>query len=211
MLSQIYDIYSHSIPKPEKERNGDSSQIRELSEENLVLLTVADGVGSHVCDWFASETTCQTVCELFAQTTGHISDRLQLSIQRAHAQVRSETGNCSGAQSTLVAVVWERGENRINYASAGDSRLYKHTAQGMVQLTKDDSASVLATVGGEPILQAGMLVFIHGLTRAIGQQEMLNVNIQSCEFNEGEALVLATDGMHSYGLYPRRRTRFGET
>jgi len=166
-----------------------------------VLLTVADGVGSHVCDWFASERTCRVMCESFAHSTGQITERLQLGIQRAHDQVRSETGRCAGAQSTLVAVVWEIRENRIHYASAGDSRLYQQISRGMVQLTDDNAASVLATVAGEPVLSAGMPVFIRGITKAIGQQGALNVSVHSREFGEGEALVLATDGMHGYGSF----------
>lgn len=200
-MSESYNVYSHSLPKPGKERNGDSSLVLKLPEENLVILTVADGVGSHVCDWFASETTCETVCESFVQATGRIADRLRLSVQRAHDRVRGATGGCAGAQSTLVAAVWETGENIIHYASAGDSRLYKHTSRELVQLTGDDTASVLATVGGEPVLSAGMPVFIKGLTKAIGQQEVLDVNVHSREFEPGEALVLATDGMHGYGLF----------
>lgn len=203
MLPAHYNIHFHSLPKAGKERNGDSSQVRELPEENLVLLTVADGVGSHVCDWQASETTCEVVCESFAQLEGRISDRLRQGIQCAHAQVRGETGNCAGAQSTLIAVVWERNENRVHYASVGDSRLYKLSSRGIAQLTNDDTASVLATVGGEPVLSAGMPVFIKGLTKAIGQQEVLDVNVHSREFLEGESLVLATDGMHGYGLFSR--------
>jgi protein phosphatase len=191
-----YNIYFDSFPKAGKERNGDSSQVRELLKEGLVLLTVADGVGSHVCDWHASETTCKVVCDCFAQAEGPLTERLRLGIQRAHAQVRDENGNCAGAQSTLIAVVWESNENRIHYASVGDSRLYKLSSQRIVQLTNDDTASVLATVGGEPVLSAGVPLFIKGLTKAIGQQEVLDVNVHSSDFLEGESLVLATDGMH---------------
>jgi serine/threonine protein phosphatase PrpC len=202
LIHENYNIYSQALPKAGKERMGDSLLVRELPDENLLILTLADGVGSHVCDWFASETTCQVVCDSFAEPiAGRIADRLRLSIQRAHDRVRGETGKCAGAKSTLVAVVWEVNQDRFHYASIGDSRLYKHTAEGMLQLTKDDRASILATIAGETVLQAGMPVFIHGLTVSIGQPEPLEVDVRECEFAPGESLVLATDGMHGYGMF----------
>jgi serine/threonine protein phosphatase PrpC len=199
-----FDVYSSSTQHGHKERNGDSLVWRHLEAESIVLLVVADGVGSHRCDWLASSIACRTAMDSFQGGSGDVAERLSQSVLAAHTGIRNAQRECAGMMSTIVAVAWEMGSDRIWYTSAGDSRIYRFTACDMQQLTQDDRGQVLVRVAGELVLGGGMPVFARGLTRALGQQSDLDVNIAISPFQAGESLLLATDGMHGNGAGAER-------
>ena len=49
-MTEIHDVYACACPKGGKARSGDSFQVREFPEECLMLLTLADSVGSQLTD-----------------------------------------------------------------------------------------------------------------------------------------------------------------
>jgi hypothetical protein len=51
-------LFSYSATKAGKFECGDAFAMRELKEENLVVMVVADGISSLPCDWLASKTAC---------------------------------------------------------------------------------------------------------------------------------------------------------
>ena len=65
---------------PEKSRNGDHALVRNQGE-GLVVLAVADGVGSRPCDWRASEVACATAVEGIEEASGPLTGRIEAGIR----------------------------------------------------------------------------------------------------------------------------------
>ncbi len=49
-MNKSYETFAYSITKAGKEKCGDAFAVHEFTEENLIVLVVADGVSSCPCD-----------------------------------------------------------------------------------------------------------------------------------------------------------------
>lgn len=201
LFAQPYEVYSESVRFREKSRNGDAVVVKELRDQGLVLLVVADGVSTKPCDYLASKTTCEQVASSFVRTAGDIVDRLRSAVMEAHFKVQVQTGSCSGMLSTLAVVVWNVHENHLCYASVGDTRIYKVSPNPVDQLSVDDSDAVVIRQGGKPFVESGSVAIRMGLTRAIGQVHPLTIEVESVRFEPGESVILATDGFYSVSSF----------
>lgn len=197
-----YEIYSKSIRnrKDEPMQNGDYILHRVLDDENLVYLSLSDGVGSTACFWVASKIICENTYKYFIEydfDDKSIESRLQYAIEKANSDILSyEFNKCKGMLATLCIVVWDRGENKIYFTSIGDSRIYKYnTVDGLKQLTKDQMEYVKITQNGKPVFINGTLATRKLITNSVGQEQPI-VDIFTTDFNEGEAITISSDGFY---------------
>lgn len=196
MPDGLYQIFSYSVTKAGKDKCGDAFAVQELKEENLIILVVADGVSSLPCDWLASKTACETVVSVFTETKGSIAGRMKTAAGKANNAIRSAVDNsCKGMMTSLSLAVWEIGEDKIYFLNVGDSRIYIGTEADLEQLTIDDTTNVLVKRGGEVILNAGMPVFMRGVTRSLGQGDPLTYEVETHKFSTKDLLVLVSDGI----------------
>lgn len=202
-MSVEYEVFTEQVAKAGKMRSGDAVVTADLPHENQLFLALADGVGSRPCDWLASKTACSVAENVFKSCTGSIKDRIQRSILRAHQNIRAAFGECSGMQTTLVVVVWEKDANTIHYASIGDSRIYLFSPFNFRQLKKDDTATYIL----KPDIKTGRLDgrprTATVISKVLGQEESLEFSVFEESFIEGQSLVLVTDGMHGGGSFIR--------
>lgn len=196
-----FGVCAATIAEAGKSRGGDCFCISEVADENILVLAISDGVSSSPCDWLASETVCRAAVEAFVHGDGDSGARLQKSVYRGHNAVQQLSGVCAGGLATLVIVVWKRDEDKVLFASVGDSRLYKGIAEDIIQISRDDKEAVLIRRDGKPMMAGGQPVFKFGLTSAIGQSESLNFRVEELDFAAGEVLLLATDGAHGEGRF----------
>ncbi len=144
---QTFNVFSYSVTKAGKEKCGDAFAVQELKEENLVILAVADGVSSYPCDWLASKTACETVVSVFAETKESIPGRMKTAAAKANNAIRSAVNDsCKGMMTSLSLAVWEIGEDKIHILNVGDSRIYVGTEANLMQITVDDTTSVLEAI-----------------------------------------------------------------
>lgn len=191
-----YQIFSYSVTKAGKDKCGDAFAVQELKEENLIILMVADGVSSLPCDWLASKTACETVVSVFTETKGSIAGRMKTAAGKANNAIRSAVDNsCKGMMTSLSLAVWEISEDKIHFLNVGDSRIYTGTEADLEQLTVDDTTNVLVKRGGEVVLNAGMPVFMRGVTRSLGQGDPLTYEVETHKFSSKDLLVLVSDGI----------------
>ena len=194
--NQTFSIFSYSVTKAGKDKCGDAFAVQEVKEENLIILMIADGVSSLPCDWLASKTACETVVSVFTKTKGSISDRMKTAAGKANNAIRSVVGNsCEGMMTSLSLAVWEIGKDNIHFLNVGDSRIYLGTEADLEQLTVDDTTNVLVKRGGEVLLNAGMPVFMRGVTRSLGQGDPLTYEVETHKFSSKDLLVLVSDGI----------------
>jgi PPM family protein phosphatase len=196
-----FDIYHSSVKREGKLKNGDNFNFAELNDEQLVALCVADGVSSCPKDWLASDTACSIFIEKFTNLIGALEQRIKKSALASHSAVL-DSSVVSGMAATLVAVIVDFNSNKIYYVSIGDSRIFVSNNEEIVLITKDDTISIPVKMNYDILINDGLPVFTHPITKAVGQREMLEFEINSYPFNPGESVILATDGIHNHGMPP---------
>ena len=194
-LNSQFQYFSGSVAKAGKDKCGDAFIVRELAEENLVVMMVADGVSTLPCDWLASKTACETAFAAFRELTGSLAGRMRAAAARANNAVRAVRDACRGMMTSLTFAVWEKGADEIHFLNVGDSRIYLGAENDLQPITVDDVAGLQITRGGKPLLVDGAPVFRRGVTRSLGQHEPLVFEVQTHRFSGGDLLVLVTDGI----------------
>ncbi|MBE7516123.1 MAG: DUF1810 family protein [Chloracidobacterium sp.] len=188
-------VFAKRVTKSGKEKCGDSFVVEVLEQENMLVLAVADGVSSSPCDWKASETACEAVLEKFKKSSGSVALRMTTAAEKAHSSVRQIDGKCSGSITSLTFVVWDTTESQINVLNVGDSRVYIGPDTGLEPVTRDDVLPVVLKRNGEVVLQAGVPVFMRGVTRSLGQMESLEFLVETHPFRSSDILLLVSDGV----------------
>lgn len=193
---------------------------RQLNEDSLVidedmgLFIVADGMGGHNAGEIASRLAAETVFN-FMQRSGAEEEitwpygidpklsinanRLQTAIMLANKRVWKEADkrqDYTGMGTTIVAVVV--GGEKVTFAGAGDSRLYRIRGDEIEQLTTDDSWVQVAINEGvlEPD-EADTHPMKNIITKAIGAKESIEFSVQEDDFREGDIYLLCSDGLHT--------------
>jgi serine/threonine protein phosphatase PrpC len=131
-----------------------------------------------VCDAFADlvpDSTFEELVAAAAERVRQVNDALVQAAERSLLGVRSG--------STVVALV-ARGA-RMAVLWAGDSRLYRWRAQRLEQLTRDHSL-VEAEGNG-----AGS----HAITRAVGGEATLELDVHRDRVHRGDRFLLCSDGL----------------
>jgi serine/threonine protein phosphatase PrpC len=193
-----YRIVGITLKHEGKVHCGDCLSFSEIASEQLVLLTISDGVGSLHHDWVASQIACDSFIESFTNST--IKDKLarfENALQEADRAVSDPSDSVmKGMMCTFIAVVWDKKKNDFLYCSIGDSRIYGHSVNSLKQISTDEKKAVnMRDKGGKLLNQSGVLIVREGLTNALGYSGA-KINIVSESFNVGDALVLCSDGMY---------------
>ena len=198
-MNQInYTIFGKSFKEKGKSNCGDYILYHELDDEGLIILSLADGVGSKHFDNIASSTACNVFIQSFKQyKTLNTKQRFEKAIKDADERVSAPIElSHKGMMCTFIAMVWNLSENFILYTSIGDSRLYRHSGTGISQISRDSKKAVLMRdKNGKLITQNGVMVIREGLTNALGYNGA-EIKIEQEQFNPGESIVLCSDGMY---------------
>jgi protein phosphatase len=125
---------------------------------------------------------------------------LQVAVRQASAAIFSvarEELELHGMGTTLTAAVLE--EDRLHVAHAGDSRCYLWRKGELKQLTEDHSwIAEQVRVGALTEKEAKQSRFRHVITRSIGVERHADVEVRSVTMQEGDRLLLCSDGL--FGL-----------
>jgi serine/threonine protein phosphatase PrpC len=162
------------------------------------LFIVADGMGGHAAGEVASEIAVDTVSSIYYQDE---NDDLALSlmnaIKRANALIHQRAAENmlrSGMGTTCVAAVL-RGDMAY-VANVGDSRAYL-VRKGQAKQVSQDHSWV------EEQVRAGLLTKDQArshaqrnvITRSLGTQAEVEVDVFSEELEEGDTIILCSDGL----------------
>ena len=184
----------------------DVGVVREVNEDAILakpeigLWAVADGMGGHLVGDIASSKIITALDEVIPQPmlsdyVDAVEDAL-LDINEKmleYAQVMFDAGTMG---STLVALIIKE---RIGVCLwVGDSRLYRFRNQQLVQITRDHSQL-------EEMIELGLLSkeaaenYPHKnvITRAVGVEESLYVDINIFTTQIGDIFLLCSDGLYN--------------
>ncbi len=162
------------------------------------LFIVADGMGGHAAGEVASEIAVDTVSNVYYQDdSDDVAVSLLHAIRRANASIHQRAAENmlrSGMGTTCVAAVL-RG-NMAYIANVGDSRAYFLRGSQVKQISRDHSwvaEQVRAGLLTED--QARTHAQRNVITRCLGTQAEVDIDVFQEELKEGDSLVLCSDGL----------------
>ena len=162
------------------------------------LFIVADGMGGHAAGEVASEIAVDTVSNAYYQDdSDDVATSLVHAIKRANALIHQRAAENmlrSGMGTTCVAAVL-RG-NAAYIANVGDSRAY-FVRNGQVKQISQDHSWVAEQVRAGLLTddQARTHAQRNVITRCLGTQADVEIDVFSEQLEEGDSLVLCTDGL----------------
>jgi len=195
----------------------DTGRVREHNEDtiawdsNIGLLVLADGMGGYNAGEVASGIAVKTIVNLVRESveredltnpdqgTGLSRPAIILrdAIVRANKiiyQTARTQPNCEGMGTTVVGCLFH--DNRITIAHVGDSRLYRLRGEGFEQVTLDHSLlQELVDRGFYSPEEAQRAANKNYVTRALGVEQSVEVEIQEHPAQRGDIYVLCSDGL----------------
>ena len=181
------DHMAHVIPKDP-----------QILSKKGALFVVADGMGGHAAGEIASEIAVETISVVYYQDDSEdVSTSLVHAIKRANTLIHQRAAENmlrSGMGTTCVAAVLCGSTAYI--ANVGDSRLYLVRRNKVQQISQDHSwvaEQVRAKILTEE--QARSHAQRNVITRCLGTQTDVDVDLFIEPLEVGDALVLCSDGL----------------
>jgi serine/threonine protein phosphatase PrpC len=171
-----------------------------LHDPERSIFAVADGVGGAEAGEVASQTAIEVLDEAFRHQTSDadIEDLMELAIQRANAsihQMAQEHARFSMMATTIVALHIKG--NVATFGHVGDSRLYRLTPDGQLHRETEDHSIVEEEVraGRMTPEQAANHPSKNVISRALGAEQGVEVDMKTLEVEDGTEFLLCTDGI----------------
>jgi len=181
---------------PKRPLNEDSF----LSDSERGIFSVADGVGGAEAGEVASQTAIEVLDEAFRHRleNADVEDLMELAIQRANAsihQMAQEHEKFSMMATTIVALQLQG--NIATIGHVGDSRLYRLTPAGqLIRETADHSVVEEEVRAGRMTAeQAANHPSKNVISRALGAESDVEVDMKVIEVDDGTEFLLCTDGI----------------
>jgi serine/threonine protein phosphatase PrpC len=171
---------------------------QQVMAKKGALFIVADGMGGHAAGEVASEIAVDTVSNVYYQDdSDDVAYSLLHAIKRANALIHQRAAENmlrSGMGTTCVAAVL-RG-NMAYVANVGDSRAYL-VRDGQVKQVSQDHSWVAEQVRAGLLTedQARTHAQRNVITRCLGTQADVEIDVFPEQLEDKDALVLCTDGL----------------
>lgn len=165
------------------------------------LLAVADGMGGHNRGDVASRLAIDTLVD-HMQTIDEpdVSIVLRRAFRAANQDIYTQ-GVANGADqlmgTTMVAALIV--DDELTIANVGDSRAYLLRAGALTQVTEDHSlVAEQVKMGVLSETEARTSGHKNIVTRALGQQDRVTIDIYELTLLPKDRLLLTSDGIHDY-------------
>lgn len=182
----------------------DTGRVRSHNEDCCGIFApacyvVADGMGGHAAGEVASGMLLDTVRTCLEGRSGLGEEELRQAVIEANRRI-CETAKASAALSgmgtTATLLHVDAGKGAGYWAHVGDSRLYLMRAGVLTQITRDHSyVEDLVAQGEITEEEARRHPQRNMLTRAVGVEELVEVDTGCVNLQMGDVLLLSTDGL----------------
>ncbi|OLE55909.1 MAG: hypothetical protein AUG51_00980 [Acidobacteria bacterium 13_1_20CM_3_53_8] len=182
------------------------SEKRPLNEDSFLsdaqrgIFAVADGVGGAQAGEVASRTAMEVLDEAFRHQLedADVEDLMEIAIQRANAsifQMSREHPKFLMMATTVVALHLDGHTATIGHV--GDSRLYRVTPDGKIHRETDDHSMVEEEVraGRMTPQQAANHPSRNVISRALGAEDTVEVDLKIVEIEDATTFLLCSDGI----------------
>jgi PPM family protein phosphatase len=162
------------------------------------LFAVADGMGGHAAGEVASATAVESLKEEFTEHTPRGLAAAARAANRAVWEEAQASPDLRGMGTTLVALALVGGPDheQVAVVNVGDSRIYRLHRGELVQLTSDHSlVGQMVASGAITPEEAEVHPRRNVLTRALGVDPEVDVDLVTVEIEEGDRYLLCSDGL----------------
>lgn len=180
------------------------SKVLAANKKTRVIGIVCDGMGGMADGGRASQTAIQMMVQGFRQIEKAANVNIPaffrqgiLAIDKAIYDFPRENGKGSG--TTMVAVIAE--DNKLYWASVGDSRIYIIRGGNMKQVTRDHNYWLRL----QEMVAAGQMSMEEAMGKrqkealisflGIGNVSLMDINTQPFEMQPGDTVMLCSDGI----------------
>ena len=200
------ELANVSDPGKKRPHNEDSA----ITDSALGLALVADGMGGYKAGEVASAIAAKVIFDgvkagqaqpkpnRASQYPSPEAVLIRASIEDANRRIfhtAHEVPQCQGMGTTVVAALFS--ENRVTIAHVGDSRIYLHRDGVLKQVTNDHSLV-------QELIDRGFFTPEEALantpknlvTRALGIDEHVEVDVQELPVQPGDIYLLCSDGLN---------------
>ncbi|NIK68585.1 MULTISPECIES: Stp1/IreP family PP2C-type Ser/Thr phosphatase [unclassified Paenibacillus] len=183
--------------------NEDRSWVGQL-DNGITLAIVADGMGGHQAGDVASQLAVNTFRDMLEKS----ASKADLSMQEGKMLIRqalvmandvvydmaSRNEQYYNMGTTIVAALYK--EQQLIIGHIGDSRAYLITADGIAQLTEDHTlVNELVKSGQISLDEAAHHPRRNVITRAVGTDAQVEVDIYTAVLSDNDVLLLCSDGL----------------
>lgn len=178
-----------------------ANEDKYLTDQNRGLFAVADGMGGHEAGERASTIAIKTLDAFLTKDliNSKKGESLCDVIQKANELIYQESqlkNGCSGMGTTITTALFL--DNRLYIAHIGDSRAYLIRDNSISLLTKDHSlVGELLRHGELTEKEASNHPHRNILTRALGTEPKVEIDLNEFEIVSGDRLLLCTDGLYN--------------
>jgi protein phosphatase len=198
----------------------DSGAVRQknedcfLADDRLSLFVVADGMGGHAAGEVASRAAVDSIVGFIDRSHDRddlswpcgvdpaltlAGNRVRTAIQLANHRICAIAEDhdwYTGMGTTVVCALIR--DRHLAFGHVGDSRLYLFSGGVLHQETRDDTwaASALGADSGVTADAMASHPLRHVLTNVLGAKD-LDIHVAERELEDGEMLLLCTDGVHN--------------
>lgn len=186
-----------------RENNEDKADFYEPEDPTLLatrgcFYAVADGMGGHAAGQIASEMALkQVIAAYYDSASPTIQTALSEAVVAANEAIHrlaTLVPSRSGMGTTLTALIVV--EDSVYVAQVGDSRAYLIRGGSIRQVTEDHSwVAEQVRLGGMTAEEAEVSPYRNVITRSIGTQSTVELDLFAEEARSGDRWVLCSDGL----------------
>jgi len=191
------DPMSRTVVAAERSHRG---RVRKINEDSVVvsspIFAVADGMGGHNSGDVASAIVASVLGGL-GREGPHTEEGVRGALELANLRISREIpqDETRGSAGTTVVGVMLTEDRNIAF-NVGDSRLYMIRRGAMRQLSKDHSVvQELVDMGEIDAVDAPQHKERNVITRAVGIEPVLEIDMWELEPDPGDRYLLASDGL----------------
>jgi len=196
----------------------DGGVVRDHNEDaigsaaDIGLVILADGMGGHNAGEVASEMAVAGIVDALQNSIPHTNTAtvdeesgfthgtllIHDAIQKVNQEIyhtANEQPHCQGMGTTLVAALYY--QDRVTVANVGDSRLYRLRGDYLEQITTDHTLlQELVDRGFYTKEEAEASLNRNVITRALGTEATVQVDLQEEIILPGDLYLLCSDGLN---------------
>ena len=204
----IYSLVSDMGMMRQNNEDYCMAEVVNIGKKQLGLFALADGMGGHNKGEIASKMAVEGIIKFLKANLiqndsikiDYIDDILKQSYHYVNLNIYENSKNnenyCGMGTTLVVAVIYDE---KLYVANVGDSRCYLFRKDILKKITTDHSvveSLIIARAITEE--QAKTHPRRNEITRAIGTNEIVLVDLFKVSLKSGDKILLASDGLTSY-------------